>query len=172
MSKLKITVEGNGLKDLIKDLDKLSVEYPEILKQSFEAQQEVIEQATKDNWVSMVGGRSTDRVYESVGRSTKQDSGTNNAYGTVGVYKLDYVEAKHGTTEQDLTAAQIAYWVENGTTRLRSGARKRPGVEYEEQDLISVAAKPFIGNAYFRTITEQDQAFAQKWNELITKVTG
>lgn len=170
MARLKITAKSFGLKDLISDLTSLASHYPDIVKQSFIEQQKIIEKAVQDNWVSMVGGTYGGRVWESAGYSTRQNAGEGNAYGTVGIYKIDAIESKYGITDSDLTAAQIGYWVEHGTNRLRSGARKVGGVEYDDEDLITVAGIPFISKAYFNTIDEQEEAFAAKWNELIDQV--
>ena len=168
MPRLRVKVENNGLKDLIKDFKTVAKQHPQMVKDSFDATQKVIEDQVRSNWISVVGGTSGDRIYKSIGRNTEQEG--SDAFGTVGVFKLDYIEAEFETTDRDLTAAQIAYWVENGTSRLRSGKRKRKGVEYNEEDLITVSAKPFISSAYYSTIKEQNQAFLDTWYNSITKV--
>lgn len=167
MPKLAITAESSGLTELIDDLDRLITQYPEVTEKAFEAQQQVIEDAVRLEWVK-VGGEYGGRIYESVGHSTKKGEGV--TFGTVGVYKIDSIEAQFGRTDKDLNAAQIAYWVENGTSRLRLGGRKKKGREYLDEELITIAAKPFISRAYFNTIDEQEQAFANEWNLQIDKV--
>ena len=169
MPKLKIEAESVGLKDLIDDLEKLIGKYPTIVKESFEAQQLVIEDAVRKQWVS-AGGSYGGRIWSSVGHSTKSSEETGGAFGTVGVYKIDSVESKFGMTSKDLSAAQIAYWVENGTSRLRFGGRKDKKTEYDEEYLVRTAANPFISRAYFSTIEQQESAFAEKWNQLIDGV--
>lgn len=85
----------------------------------------------------------------------------------MGVYKLDAVDAAYGKTSKDLNAAQIAYWVEYGTSRLKTGGRKVKGVDYEDEDLITVAARPFISNAYYTSINDQNSAFKATFNKLM-----
>lgn len=166
MAKGLISITDSGLKDIIQYLEKLGDDYDRILATSFEAQQQVILERIKVNWVSMVGGTPGGYVFDSVGKSTafsKNDPHT--IVGTVGVYHMDSVASNHGKTKKDLNAAQIAYWVNFGTSRLRSGARKaRKGV-YDDSQLVGVAAKPFIDNAFYATINEQQDAFKQVFNQ-------
>lgn len=115
----------------------------------------------------MVGGTPGGYVFSSVGQSvamSKSDPYT--VVGTVGVYKIDSVSVQFGKTEKDLNAAQIAYWVEFGTSRLRNGGRKKKGVNYDESQLINVAGVPFISNAFYSSLNEQQDAFKVEFNRL------
>ena len=115
----------------------------------------------------MVGGTPGGYVFSSVGQSvamSKSDPYT--VVGTVGVYKIDSVSVQFGKTEKDLNAAQIAYWVEFGTSRLRNGGRKKKGVNYDDSQLINVAGVPFISNAFYSSLNEQQDAFKVEFNRL------
>lgn len=167
MAKGLISIKSSGLKEFIAEMNGLAEQIPEISKQALVKQQEVVEAKVKDNWVSMIGGSSSGYVYNSVGQSTafsKIDDSS--VVGTVGVYKIDSVGSSFGITEKDLNAAQIAYWIEFGTSRLRSGARKVKGLEYSEEDLITVGPKPFISNAFYSSLDEQQEAFKMEFNRL------
>ena len=119
------------------------------------------------NWVSMVGGTPGGYVFSSVGQSvvmSKSDPYT--ALGTVGVYKIDRVSAEFGKTEKNLNAAQIAYWVEFGRSRLKNGGRKKTGVTYDDSKLTNVDGIPFISNAFYSSLNEQQDAFKVEFNRL------
>lgn len=163
-----VSVTNSGLTEIADYLDRLGDSYEEITQKSVVAMQDVVVERIKVNWVSMIGGDSSGFVYESIGKSTaKSKSDKNVILGTMGVYNLDSVAAAHGKTNKDLNAAQIAYWVEYGTARLKSGARKTKGAEYSDEDLISIAPKPFISNAFYTSISEQNDAFRITFNKLV-----
>lgn len=171
MAKGLITLKSTGLKEFIAELNGLAEHFPEISRKSLQAQQRVVESKIQANWVSMVGGSPGGYVYNSVGQSTAF-SKLNNAdvVGTVGVYKIDSVGSSFGITDKDLNAAQIAYWVEFGTSRLRSGNRKVKGLEYSDEDVIQIASKPFISNAFYSSLDEQQKAFKLEFNTLAEKI--
>lgn len=163
-----ISLKSSGLKEFIAELNGLAKKFPEYSKKSVQAQLSVVEEKIRVNWVSMVGGTPGGYVYNSVGQSTAfSKSNKTDIIGTVGIYHLDSVDSSFGKTEKDLNAAQIAYWVEFGTSRLRSGSRKVKGVEYSEENLVQVAAKSFTSNAFYTSLDEQQLAFKKKFNELI-----
>lgn len=170
MARGLFTIKSTGLKEFIAEMNNLAEQMPEISRQALIAQQKVVEDKIKTNWVSMVGGSSGGYVYNSVGQSTsfsKIEKST--ILGTVGVYNMDVVNSAFGVTGKDLNAAQIAYWTEFGTSRLRSGTRKVKGLEYNEEDLIQVGPKPFISNAFYSSLDEQQKAFKLEFNKLAEK---
>lgn len=170
MARGLFTIKSTGLKEFIAEMNNLAEQMPEISRQALIAQQKVVEDKIKTNWVSMVGGSSGGYVYNSVGQSTafsKIEKST--ILGTVGVYNMDVVNSAFGVTGKDLNAAQIAYWTEFGTSRLRSGTRKVKGLEYNEEDLIQVGPKPFISNAFYSSLDEQQEAFKVEFNKLAEK---
>ena len=167
MAKGLISLKSTGLKEFIEEMNALANAIPEISKQALVEQQRVVEGKVKENWVSMVGGSPGGYVFSSVGQSvaySKSDQYT--VLGTVGVYKIDRVSAEFGKTEKDLNAAQIAYWVEFGTSRLKNGGRKNTGVTYDDSQLINVAGVPFISNAFYSSLSEQQEAFKIEFNRL------
>ena len=56
--------------------------------------------------------------------------------------------------------------VEFGTSRLRNGGRKKKGVNYDDSQLINVAGVPFISNAFYSSLNEQQDAFKVEFNRL------
>ena len=167
MAKGLISVTSSGLKEFIKEMEALADAIPEISLKALAEQEKVVQERIKTNWVSMVGGTPGGYVFSSVGQSvamSKSDPYT--VVGTVGVYKIDSVSVQFGKTEKDLNAAQIAYWVEFGTSRLRNGGRKKKGVNYDDSQLINVAGVPFISNAFYSSLNEQQDAFKVEFNRL------
>jgi hypothetical protein len=167
MAKGLFSVTSTGLKEFIKEMEALADAIPEISLKALAEQEKVVQERIKTNWVSMVGGTPGGYVFSSVGQSvamSKSDPYT--VVGTVGVYKIDSVSVQFGKTEKDLNAAQIAYWVEFGTSRLRNGGRKKKGVNYDDSQLINVAGVPFISNAFYSSLNEQQDAFKVEFNRL------
>lgn len=163
-----VNVKNTGLTEIADYLDKLGERFDEINKQAVMSMQDVVVERIKVNWTTMIGGETSGYVYDSIGKSTAPSKTDEHVIlGTMGVYKLDSVDAAHGKTDKDLNAAQIAYWVEYGTSRLKSGGRKVKGVDYSDEDLISVTARPFISNAYYTSINEQNDAFKITFNKLM-----
>jgi len=167
MAKGLFSATSTGLKEFIKEMEALADAIPEISLKALAEQEKVVQEKIKTNWVSMVGGTPGGYVFSSVGQSvamSKSDPYT--VVGTVGVYKIDSVSLQFGKTEKDLNAAQIAYWVEFGTSRLRNGGRKKKGVNYDDEQLINVAGVPFISNAFYSSLNEQQDAFKVEFNRL------
>lgn len=167
------TITGGG--EILRDLDLLAREFPAWVKECTRAQQKVVEDAIRQNWVSYGGGRANDFIYDSVGHSATYGKNGMDVVGTIGVYNIDRVMASHGRVFEEgkrkpLNAAQISYWVEFGTSRLASGGRKKKGIEYDPEDLIEVKPKPFISNAFYGTLNEQQAAFAKKWDEILNRM--
>lgn len=172
MARNVFTTKLSGNKDILADLDLLAEEFPVWTREALKAQEQIVENAIRRNWVSLAGGKTGDYVYDSVGQSTAIGSNGKDVVGTVGVYNIDSVKIAHGRVavegkRKPLNAAQIAYWVEFGTTRLRSGQRRMTGAEYNEEDLIVVAGKPFISNAFYGTLNEQQNAFLEKYQKIL-----
>ena len=175
MAKGLISVTSSGLKEFIKEMEDLVDAFPEISLKALAEQEKVVQERIKINWVSMVGGTPGGYVFSSVGQSvvmSKSDPYT--VLGTVGVYKIDRVSAEFGKTEKNLNAAQIAYWVEFGSSRLpqpwlkkgEQGVRKEKGVNYDDEQLINVDGVSFISNAFYSSLNEQQDAFKVEFNRL------
>lgn len=167
MAKGLISLTSTGLKDFIAEMEALTDAIPEISLKALAVQEQLVQEKIKSNWVSMVGGQPGGYVFSSVGQSVAMSkSEPYTVMGTVGVYKIDSVSVQFGKTEKDLNAAQIAYWVEFGTSRLRNGGRKKKGVNYDDSQLINVAGVPFISNAFYSSLNEQQDAFKVEFNRL------
>lgn len=166
-----IQITNTGLTEIADYLEKLADSYDTAILESVKAMQDPVVERIKMNWVSMVGGTPGGYVFDSIGKSTAMSqTDPHTVVGTVGVYNLDKVNSAHGKTKKDLNAAQIAYWVEYGTSRLRSGLRKQKGQEYADEDVIQVSAKPFLGNAFYTSIDEQNEAFKMKFNTFMDQI--
>ena len=166
-----INITNTGLTEIADYLERLADQFDPIIRESVDAMQDPVVNRIRENWVTMVGGSSGGYVYDSIGKSnefSKTDPHT--VVGTMGVYHMDAVAAKHDKTPKDLNAPQIAYWVEYGTSRLKGGGRKQRGQEYTDEQLITVAAKPFLGNAFYGSIDEQNAQFKLKFNSLVDKI--
>ena len=167
MAKGLFSLTSTGLKEFIEEMEALADAIPEISLKALAEQEKVVQERIKTNWVSMVGGTPGGYVFSSVGQSVAMSkSEPYTVVGTVGVYKIDSISVQFGKTEKDLNAAQIAYWVEFGTSRLRNGGRKKKGVNYDDSQLINVAGVPFISNAFYSSLNEQQDAFKVEFNRL------
>lgn len=172
MAKTRFTAELTGLDEFVRDLGVIANEFPAWTKEALRARMQVVEDAIRANWVSLGGGRAGDYVYDSIGMNITYGKNGVDIVGYVGVFHLDRVALAHGRIVEEgkrkpMRAPQIAYWVEFGTQRLKSG-RKITGAEYTEEDLATaVVGKPFITNAGYRTIQQQEQAFTQKFDQIL-----
>lgn len=155
MAKALIKVESD-FKDLVADFESLVADFPELTKEAANAQMEVIEHAIKTNWTSMVPwANAGDYVYDSIGYNTEYGDNSIDVVGSVGVFHIDSVRASHGYDQPIVlanglgkkrpNAPQLAYWVEFGY--IDWNKRHVPGV-------------PFMGNAFYGTVSQQDNAFA------------
>lgn len=166
MARSMITITGGGFQDWIDEIDKASEEMPEIMLGALKARQTVIEDAIRSQYVS-IGGSQNGFIYESVGQSANYSKQNPvDVVGTIGVYDMDSVKAAFDKTDKDLNAAQLAYWIENGTTRLRMGGRKKKGVEYPDEMLVTVQPKPFITTAVYTSWDQAEKAFNTEFNKL------
>lgn len=166
-----IQIKNTGLTEIAEYLDRLGDQFDPIVKESVEAMQSPVVKRIQENWVTMVGGAAGGYVYDSIGKSTAfSKTDPHVVVGTMGVYHMDAVAAAHGKTSKDLNAPQIAYWIEYGTSRLKGGARKVKGQEYTDEQLITVAARPFLGNAFYGSVDEQNDQFKIKFNSLVDKI--
>jgi len=166
MARGLFTIESSGLKDIIKHLKELGDNYDRILKESLIAQQNVVEEYIKYNVVSMIGGETGAFIYDSVGQSSAFSlNDPHTVVGTVGVYNIDSVSIEHDKFKNDFNAAQLAYWIEFGTSRLTAGKTGSGG-----SDTLSVAAKPFISNAFYASLDDQQNAFRERFNYLMDEI--
>ena len=173
MPKDLFTTTIKNHRDVIEGLDRLISDFPDITVSALSAQQEVISRKIRANWISIAGGKNGDYVYDSIGQSTKQGKNGSDAVGMTGVFDIDAVSIGHGRVNiegkrKPINAAQIAYWVEFGTSRLQAG-RKLKNATYEETELITVSPRPFISNAFYSTIEDQQKAFINEFSKRLTK---
>ena len=162
-----VSLESSGLKEFIAEMEGFVEAFPECSRIALDAQEKFVVEKIKQNWVSMVPNAATgDFVYSCIGHSTELS--VKNSYsvvGTVGVYKLDKVDAQFGKKKSDLNAAQLAYWVEFGTSRLKVGGRKKKGQTYTDEMLVTNKPVPFMSNAFYSTIEQQEEVFKTAFNQ-------
>ena len=165
MAREQITMTDGGFGAWIDELETAAEKMPEVMLLALQERQEVIEDAIRSEWVSL-GGSFDGFVYSSVGQSSAYSKeNSKDVVGTVGVYDVNSVKQSFGKTNKDLNAAQIAYWTEHGTSRLRFGGRKDRDVEYPDEMLVTTQPKPFIMNAVYKSWDNAEKAFRNKFNE-------
>ena len=166
-----VSLESSGLKEFIAEMEGFVEAFPECSRIALDAQEKFVVDKIKQNWASMVPNATTgDFVYSCIGHSTELS--VQNSYsvvGTVGVYKLDKIDAQFGKKKSDLNAAQLAYWVEFGTSRLKVGGRKKKGQTYTDEMLVTNKPVPFMSNAFYSTIEQQEEVFKTAFNQAMQR---
>ncbi len=166
-----VSLESSGLKEFIAEMEGFVEAFPECSRIALDAQEKFVVDKIKQNWASMVPNATTgDFVYSCIGHSTELS--VKNSYsvvGTVGVYKLDKIDAQFGKKKSDLNAAQLAYWVEFGTSRLKVGGRKKKGQTYTDEMLVTNKPVPFMSNAFYSTIEQQEDVFKTAFNQAMQR---
>lgn len=167
MAKALISVEGS-FKDLVKDFEDFATDIPAATEAAAEEQMKVVESAIKKNWASMVPwGRVGGYVYDSIGYNVTRGQNGVDVVGSVGVFHIDSVRAEHGydqpiklrngLSRKKVNAPQLAYWAEFGFTDWNKNQK---------------AGIPFMGNAFYATVNEQDQTFADTFFERMNRIIG
>lgn len=166
-----VSLESSGLKEFIAEMEGFVEAFPECSRIALDAQEKFVVDKIKQNWASMVPNAATgDFVYSCIGHSTELS--VQNSYsvvGTVGVYKLDKVDAQFGKKKSDFNAAQLAYWVEFGTIRLKAGCRKKKSQTYTDEMLVTNKPVPFMSNAFYSTIGQQEEVFKTAFNQAMQR---
>jgi hypothetical protein len=170
MAKGLITAELTGFKELIQSLKDM----PEIAEQAIKAGSEaMMKQGEKDLRVSYYahGGKQGDYVDRGIGHyGTDEPAGLlegTDYWTSVGVFQ------KEGIDKGAITAAQVAYWIENGISRLRSGVRKPSNfttAAFNPEDLITTSPKPFISDAFIKGWDGQFAAFSVAFNNKVEEL--
>ena len=165
MAKTRITVETD-LSDLVKDMLKLAEQFPEVLLEAADAQMEVLSDAIKTNWSTMIPWNSdSNYVYDSIGYNTENEkTKDNDVVGMAGVFLVDSVSARHGkdtpkvnkkgVAREQIKAPTLAYWAEFGYTP--RGAPHQAGV-------------PYMTNAYLTSLSTQESVFADTLQTAIAR---
>lgn len=150
MGKRSITVTGSSFDDLISSVES-ALPTRKVLKEAMKARVRVGEEATKRAWVSMVPNAwPNDFVYDSISHKAEYASHNNTmVYGSFGVYGTDWIKTRHGRDNKSVSAPQIAYWTEFGT--------------------INTPAAPFLMNAFYASMEEQERVFIETINRLSKK---
>lgn len=163
MARNMITFTGEGLRGWIDEVDREAAYIPDIMLRALSDKLLFIEPYIRSEWVSR-GGESGGFVYESVGHSVEfSKANRRDVVGTVGVYDMDSIRGWFNKTPKDLNAPQIAYWVENGTYRVRT-TKNEDGTETDEL-VMKIQPQPFITRAVLRSWSDAESAFVESFNE-------
>lgn len=182
-----VSGELSGFRELLETIR----EMPQIADKAIEAgSKAMMEQGVRDlraNYYS-IGGKPGDYVDTSIGSyGTPTPTGAlpgTDYWASVGVFKLQsvydsYNAAYHAKQSNSIkknamSAAQIGYWIENGTSRLRNGARKPNNYTedaFKPEELIKTSPKPFISNAFITGWDGQFAAFKVAFDNKIEELT-
>ena len=155
MAKTRITVESD-LGDLVKDMLRVAEQFPEVILEAADAQMEVLSDAIKTNWSTMINWKSeSNYVYDSIGYNTdNEETKDDDVVGMAGVFFVDSVASSYGKTDKDMTAPNLAYWAEFGYAP--RGAPHQAGV-------------PYMMNAYLTSLATQESIFADTLSAAIAK---
>ena len=191
MAKGIMTASLSGLTELINSVKAI----PKVVDKAIEAgATAMMEQGKKNLQQSYVsaGGTVGDYVYRSIDYyGTDKPTGVlpDTSYWTsVGVFKIDSIynaynaekkaNQKGEIKKEAMTAAQIAYWMENGVSRLyldgrltKKGKKFDPNAVSDPMKLISVQPKPFISNAFTTGWNSQYNAFSVAFNNKIQELS-
>lgn len=168
MARGLISVTNSGLTEIADYLDQLGDDYEKAIFEATKAMQDVVVERMRFNASSMIGSVTGSFISDSVGKSTEMSKNdTNVVIGTIGVYNLDSVKSNYNVSDKDLNAAQLAYWIEYGTSGLKNRRKIRGVSNSNEEHKTSVDPKPFLGNAMYGSINEQNDAFRIVFNNYL-----
>ena len=102
------------------------------------------------------------------------NSNKDQAWMSVGVFnetaQFGDIKSLWGKSKGAMNPAQIAYWLEHGTNRLNSGARKPKNISWDQLPDsaygVAIPPKPFISRSATSDSRTQDAAFAQGFNKI------
>lgn len=199
MPKGFITASSSGLDEILKDLKEIDANAKTALDYGMKAWHKAAVTAIQTSYLANVNGAQTnDYVYRSISHFGKDkgivrpaDSGEG-VWGSAGVYKIDSIynsynneyqaKQKSSTKKNAMTAAQIAYWIENGVSRLyidgkpvrSNGIEARAfaiGIYGTESKTVKVAPQPFLTHAITANKKQLEasfvDAFSNKMRELL-----
>ncbi len=155
---VRVTSDFN---ELVTDLLSLADDLPGVMMEPLMLRWKFLNLPFKSNWVSLVPwGRAGDYVYDSIGYNTEYGDSGSDVVGMAGVFLIDSVGEEHGKNEKyqisrgpnkgkykaHIKAPQLAYWAEFG---------------YSPNNGAVVPGYPFLGNAFYMTVSQQDYIFAE-----------
>ena len=193
-----ITAESSGLDQLLKDLESIDDNAKKALDAGMAAWNVEAKKAVQRSYLAGVNGAEVgDYIYNSIsyfGEDTGKVRPTDNqqgVWGSAGVYKIDSLYNAYNQEYQSkqqsskkrkaMTAAQIAYWIENGTSRLfidgklvrKDGVEARAfgvGIYGSESKTVQVAPQPFLSNALTANKNQLEGAFVDAFSIKMTEL--
>lgn len=196
MAKGLISAESKGLDEIIRALQSADDNAQKALHSGIEAWNKGAVQAVKQSYLSY-GGAHGDYIYRSIshfGNDTGTVRPTNSGDGVwsnAGVFMIDSIynsynaeykaKQKSDMKRSAMTAAQIAYWMENGVSRLYIDGKavRAQGFEARMFNLgiygsvaktVDVAPKPFVGNAMTTSKNQLETAFVDAFSIKMTEL--
>lgn len=183
MAKGLITAELTGLDEFIASIKAIPVVVDKAIEAGGIAMMKQSEKDVRKAYYA-VGGKQGDYIDRSIshyGTATPSGKLDGLSYWTsVGVFKLDAVYSSYQNSkgytkgQKAMTAPQIAYWIENGTSRLRSGARKPKDFvaeAFSPEDIISTVPRPFVSTAFTSGWNRQLESFKVAFNNKVAELT-
>lgn len=150
MAKVTLKAEVNWFEDVTRDLERVAEEFPIFIEEATKSQLKVVEEQTRKNWVSMVPhGKTGGMVYDSIGMNVSRGKNGQDVVGSVGVFKIDRILSEHGREKGDINAPQLAWWTEFGT--------------YGNSGI------PFLSNAFYSTLSQQENQFKETFETLVQR---
>ena len=140
MAKMQLSGKIGWFDDLADSFGLIVSEFPVLIEDAAKAQMEVVEKQVKRNWAQMIPhGKIGDYVYESVGSNVVRGNDGKTVLASVGVFKIDSISSSFNKVKSDINAPQLAWWTEFGT--------------------YGNAGIPFLFNAFYVTLNEQEDTF-------------
>jgi len=193
-----LTAESSGLDQLLQALNTVDDNAKKALDAGMKAWNVEAKKAVQRSYLAGVNGAEQgDYIYNSIsyfGEDTGKVRPTDNqkgVWGSAGVYKIDSLYNAYNQEYQNkqqsskkrkaMTASQIAYWIENGTSRLfidgkivrKDGPEARAfgvGIYGSEAKTVQVAPQPFLTNALTANKNQLEGAFVDAFSIKMTEL--
>ena len=174
MKKHNLALARDTFSDLLLNLNNLEEDITIAVHAAAQEYGKAGKKALQQAYLSTVpSARVGDYIYSSIGYRMVVPHVANSSivWGGYGVYLIPEVEARFGKGKSDLSAPQIAYWIEHGITRFKSGKKKPASASWEHAKTFSptltTTARPFVYNAMITGDADINAAFSNKLDELI-----
>ncbi|CAM0101953.1 hypothetical protein VPH159E362A_0014 [Vibrio phage 159E36-2a] len=150
MARVTLKAEVNWFDEITEEFGRIADEFPVFIEESTKAQLKVVEKEVQNNWTSMVPhGKPGDLVYDSIGLNVSRGRNGQDVVGSVGVFKIDRIFNEHGKEKGQINAPQQAWWTEFGT--------------------YGNAGIPFLSNAFYATLSQQEKVFKETFEQLVQR---
>ena len=174
MTKGLLTTETTGMQDLLKELEGMSGLIDDAVAEGTRQRAIQSKKDVQQSYLQLKGATKGDYVYVSLDYSYKTYP-DGSAWYSAGSYEytteVGDIRTQFGKSNKDMLPTQIAYWLEHGTQRLKSGAAKPRKQSWSDVEAVEkrqhIAPKPFISRASVVGMADQEAAFAEGFNKII-----